>query len=215
MKENVADNFRSAELAESLRRIRKMRGLGLRELARRIDVSPSLISRIEGGTVMPSVATLFALQSALDVTVAELLGETLGPDDGTEIRRAGSGDDGGHPDWPFGGVVSHGVQRADERKAIDLGSGVHWERLTPGPDGVQFTYNVYKPGGASSEPGTFLRHSGREYGYVIAGRLSVTLGFETHELDPGDSIAFDSSLPHRLFNDGAEDVVSIWVAIAH
>lgn len=210
--ENVADSSRSAGLAESLRRIREMRGLGLRELARRIDVSPSLISRIEGGTVMPSVATLFALQSALDVTVAELLGETR-PPDGAEIRRAGD-DEHSNGDWPFGDVVSHGVQRAESRKAIDLGSGVHWERLTPGPDGVQFTYNVYKPGGASSEPGTFLRHSGREYGYVIEGRLSVTLGFETHELGPGDSIAFDSSVPHRLCNEGDVDVVSIWVAIA-
>ena len=210
--ENVADSSRSAGLAESLRRIREMRGLGLRELARRIDVSPSLISRIEGGTVMPSVATLFALQSALDVTVAELLGETRPPED-TEIRRAGDDEHRGG-DWPFGGVVSHGVQRAESRKAIDLGSGVHWERLTPGPDGVQFTYNVYKPGGASSEPDTLLRHSGREYGYVIEGRLSVTLGFETHELGPGDSIAFDSSVPHRLFNEGDADVVSIWVAIA-
>jgi transcriptional regulator with XRE-family HTH domain len=211
----VFDNSRSSELGESLRRIREMRGLGVRELARRIEVSPSLISRIERGTVMPSVATLFALQSALDVTVAELLGETIGPA-GTEIRRADDGDgdgDGEHADWPFGGVVSHGVQRGDSRKAIDLGSGVHWERLTPGPDGVQFTYNVYKPGGSSSEAGTFLRHSGREYGYVIEGRLSVTLGFETHELGPGDSIAFDSSVPHRLFNEGDSDVVSIWVAI--
>ena len=210
----MLDNSRSAELGESVRRIREMRGLGVRELARRIDVSPSLISRIERGTVMPSVATLFALQSALEVTVAELLGETQGP----TSPEAGPGN--GHPDAApsssahFGGVVSHGVQRGASRKTIDLGSGVHWERLTPGPDGVQFTYSVYKPGGSSSEPGTFLRHSGREYGYVIEGRLSVVLGFETYELDPGDSIAFDSSVPHRLFNEGDVDVVTIWVAIA-
>jgi transcriptional regulator with XRE-family HTH domain/mannose-6-phosphate isomerase-like protein (cupin superfamily) len=207
----VFDSSRSAELGESLRRIREARGLGVRELARRIDVSPSLISRIERGTVMPSVATLFALQSALDVSVAELLGETLPA--GVEIQRGEGdreGDDGG---WVFGDVVSHGVQRADDRKAIDLGSGVHWERLTPGPDGIHFTYNVYKPGGASSDDGTLLRHSGREYGYVIEGRLSVALEFETYVLGPGDSIAFDSSVPHRLFNDGDVDVVSIWVAI--
>jgi len=144
------DETRAEILGRSLRAVRERRGLGVRERARRIDVSASLISRIERGTVMPSVGTLFALSEALEVPVAEILGDAHAP----------------------------GAQA-----------------------------------GASSPDGSFLRHSGREYGYVISGRLGVTLAFETYYLEAGDSIAFDSSTPHRLFNDGDVDVVSIWVAI--
>jgi transcriptional regulator with XRE-family HTH domain/mannose-6-phosphate isomerase-like protein (cupin superfamily) len=198
------DARRAALLGEALLAVRTRRGLGVRELARRIDVSASLISRIEKGRVMPSVGTLFALADALEVPVAEILGDPAAPPTSGLPASAG-----------FGGVVpSQGVQRRDERFTLDLASGAHWERLTPGPDPVQFTYSVYRPGGASSPDGEFLRHSGREYGYVVSGRLGVMLGFETLMLEAGDSIAFDSSVPHRLFNDGDVDVVTIWVALS-
>jgi len=70
-------------------------------------------------------------------------------------------------------------------------------------------------GGASSRPGTHMRHMGREYGLVLSGRLRVTIGFdeEEHELGPGDSIAFESSRPHRLENAGNEPVEAIWFVV--
>ena len=213
-----APDPRGVQLGEALRRVRHQRRIGVRELARRIDVSPSLISRIENGTVMPSVGTLFALQSTLDVPMSAILGEDdAAPGDATAPTGNGAGasapDGTPPPPWRLHPGGSQGVQRGHGRKTLDLGAGVHWERLTPGPDPVQFTYSVYRPGGASSEPESYLRHSGREYGYVVSGRLSVTLAFETFHLEAGDSIAFDSSVPHRLFNEGDVDVVTIWVAI--
>ena len=45
-----------------------------------------------------------------------------------------------------------------------------------------------------------MRHPGREYGVVLEGRLGVRLRFEEYALGPGDSIAFDSTQPHRLWN---------------
>jgi quercetin dioxygenase-like cupin family protein len=60
-----------------------------------------------------------------------------------------------------------------------------------------------------------MRHMGREYGLVLSGRLRVTIGFdeERHELGPGDSIAFDSAIPHRLHNDGDEVATAIWIVL--
>jgi mannose-6-phosphate isomerase-like protein (cupin superfamily) len=59
-----------------------------------------------------------------------------------------------------------------------------------------------------------MRHMGREYGLVLSGRLRVTIGFdEEHELGPGDSIAFESSRPHRLENAGSEPVEAIWFVV--
>lgn len=202
--EPLDDADRGVVLGDALLAARTKRRVGVRELARRVGVSPSLISRIEKGTVMPSVATLFALADALDARVAEILGDPVpgpAPDDVRPVRTTGAV------------PPSQGVQRSADRDRIDLASGARWERLTPGPDPVHFTYSVYGPGGASSPGGEFLRHAGREYGYVISGRLAVKLGFETFHLEPGDSIAFDSSVPHRLFNEDDVDAVTIWVVI--
>ena len=92
---------------------------------------------------------------------------------------------------------------------------MRWERLTPTAEqDADFLYVVYEVGGASSREGTHMRHMGREYGLVLSGRLRVTIGFdEEHELGPGDSIAFESSRPHRLENAGSEPVEAIWFVV--
>ena len=107
------------------------------------------------------------------------------------------------------------MQRRDARKGIELESGVRWERLTPTAEqDADFLYVVYEVGGASSREGTHMRHMGREYGLVLSGRLRVTIGFDDeHELGPGDSIAFESSRPHRLENAGSEPVEAIWFVV--
>ncbi len=106
------------------------------------------------------------------------------------------------------------VQRVAARRVIDLGSGVRWERLTTWDDrDVDFLYAVYEAGSSSSPDGSLMRHNGREFGVVLSGSLGVTVGFEQHVLGPGDSIAFDSSVPHRLHNDGDESVTAIWIVL--
>ena len=97
---------------------------------------------------------------------------------------------------------------------IDLGSGVRWERLTTWNDrDVEFLYTIYEAGGSSSPDGSLMRHNGREFGIVLTGQLGVTVGFEDYVLGPGDSIAFDSSVPHRLHNDGDEVATAIWIVL--
>jgi mannose-6-phosphate isomerase-like protein (cupin superfamily) len=101
----------------------------------------------------------------------------------------------------------------EERHVIELASGVRWERLTADEENVDFLHVVYDVGGSSSANSTLMRHAGREYGYVVSGRLGVQLGFEQYELRPGDTIAFDSTLPHRLWNLGDEPVHGIWFVV--
>src|SRR5437764_7982296 len=73
-KAEVAGNAEPAsELGPRLRAIRLRRGVGLRELARRLDLSPSSISQIETGKMRPSVRTLYAVAAEFGVTVDELL----------------------------------------------------------------------------------------------------------------------------------------------
>ena len=76
---------------------------------------------------------------------------------------------------------------------------------------VEFLEATYEPGGASSPDDSFVRHNGHEFGFVLSGTLRVVVGFDEFILEPGDSITFPSSTPHRLSNDGAETVRAIWV----
>ena len=194
-------------VGQRLRSERERHGLSLRELARRLAISPSALSQIETGRSRPSVGTLYAIVTELGISLDELFGSH-------HASVAAAGDPGA------GGAPAEGgeslVQRRDARKGLDLESGVRWERLTPTPEpDADFLYVVYEVGGASSRPGTHMRHMGREYGLVLSGRLQVTIGFdeEQYELGPGDSIAFESSRPHRLENAGDEPVEAIWFVV--
>ena len=113
------------------------------------------------------------------------------------------------------GVVQPGVvQRAGRRRTIDLASGVRWERLTPGSDDrVDFLEVIYQPRGHSTDARRPLRHDGQEYGLITSGTLHASVGFESYQLEPGDSIAFDSSIPHEYWNASAQDVHAIWVVV--
>jgi transcriptional regulator with XRE-family HTH domain/quercetin dioxygenase-like cupin family protein len=183
--------------------------IGVRELARRIGVSASLVSQVELGKASPSVGTLYAIVNELGLSLDELL---LGPD-GWRGRPETSGESPTVSAQPDDDAVDPVVRRGGG-KTIQLDSGVRWERLTPEtPQDVDFLSVVYEPGSASCPEDSLMRHSGVEYGHVLKGRLGVTVGFETYELGPGDSISFESTMPHRLFNLGREPVKAIWFAV--
>src|SRR4051812_21765161 len=190
-----------SDLGPRLRAIRLRHGIGLRELARRLELSPSSISQIETGKIRPSVRTLYALASEFGVTVDEILFDEAPP------MRASSA-----PATPAAPEPGLTVQRAAERPAIALNSGVKWERLMSWADeDVEFLEATYEPGGASSPDDSFVRHNGHEFGFVLSGMLRVVVGFDEFVLEPGDSITFPSSTPHRLSNEGSETARAVWV----
>ncbi len=185
-------------LGARLRAERGSAGVTVRGLARRVGVSPSLISQIERGRVMPSVGTLYAIATELGLSLDGLFAAAAGP--GPQARA------------PAGGPSP--VQRRGARTTISLAGGVRWERLTASPDDeVDFLHVVYEAGGASCPEDSLIRHGGHEHGYVISGRLGVRVGFDEYELGPGDSISFASTTPHRLWAIGAEPAHALWVVL--
>lgn len=183
-----------SKVGHRLRAERERLGIGLRELARRVGVSPSLVSQIELDRVNPSVSTLYSIVTELGMTMSDVFGEQPEP------RAVQPG---------------HGLaERPETRPVINLASGVRWERLTHERDpDVEFLYVVYPVGAASCPADALMTHGGREYGYVTSGTLGVQVGFEVYELAEGGSIAFDSSSPHRLWAVGDEPVHAVWVVI--
>ncbi|MGZ8716937.1 MAG: cupin domain-containing protein, partial [Gaiellaceae bacterium] len=174
-------------------------------------VSPSLVSQIETGKIQPSVRTLYAMVSELGVSLDDVF-DSGDPGRLQALAQAGAAAKGG---VASSGAGSDGpVQRAGARTVIDLEAGVRWERLTTENErGVEFLLAVYPKGGESAPADALVRHTGREFGIVLRGRLGVTVGFEDYELGPGDSVSFDSTVPHRLHNEGDETVEAVWVVL--
>jgi quercetin dioxygenase-like cupin family protein len=226
----------------------------VRGLARDIGVSASLISQIETNKSSPSVSTLYAITTALGISIEDLFGG--GPADGRpdgDTERRAAGDEtpvvvaavlggGGSADGVAEGAVGGGeaaestesgvpggghravganrqrrigpVVEPHMREILTLDSGVTWELLGQIPNThVDFLLITYQPGGTSSSSGLLMRHSGAEYGYVISGELTLTLGFDKHRLTAGDAVSFDSTLPHAYRNDGIEPAVGVWFVL--
>ena len=186
-----------AHLGIKLKSARERTGFSVRGLARRVNVSPSLISQIEHGRVTPSVGTLYAMVNKLGLGLDDLFRDTG--------RAEGNGQAAERPSP---------VQRRHKRRAIRLADGVLWELLTPAPDReLEFFYVVYEAGAESCDKDTLIRHGGMEYAYLLKGRLGVKIGVEEYELRAGDSLSFDAQRPHRLWTIGQRPAVAIWAVL--
>jgi transcriptional regulator with XRE-family HTH domain len=216
---------RALDLGARLRAERLRQGMSLREMARRLGVSPSALSQIETGKAQPSVSKLFDIVNLLNTSLDGLLvGPAGAAGDATPMTSsAPPSEPRATPDGNQGvasvsrspeteGFLS--VQRAGEHEVLELESGVQWRRLTAGSlPGVEFLHVTYAPGACSSGDDAFMRHAGQEFGYLLSGRLLVQVGFDAHELSGGDSISFPATTPHRLSNRGTEPAYAIWLVL--
>ena len=192
----------SSAIGPKLRQAREHKNMSVRGLARYVGVSPSLVSQIERGRVMPSVGTLYSIANELGLVVDDLF--SGGPPRNRKNER----------NEMTAADVANPVLQRGQRKVIKLADGVRWERLTPTPDkDVEFLVVVYEVDAESCAKDALIRHGGKEYAYVISGRLGIKIGFEEFELGPGDSIAFDAQMPHRLWTVGREPAEAIWVVL--
>jgi quercetin dioxygenase-like cupin family protein/ribosome-binding protein aMBF1 (putative translation factor) len=176
-------------IGSRLRHARHVKGLLLKELAERVGVSISLISKYENDKVLPPLTVLHALVSALDTNIGALF----------------------EPSWSPGGYVARAGQRPRITAGGDGGhEGVTLERLVPDGHGhlLQANIHMVAPGGGSMGP---MRHEGDEMGYVLEGRLELRIGDTVYEVAPGDSFSFPSTLAHAYRNLGPDVVRVLWV----
>jgi transcriptional regulator with XRE-family HTH domain/quercetin dioxygenase-like cupin family protein len=200
-------------IGDRIRSAREAAGISVRELARRVEVSASHVSQVERGLASFSVRALYNVVSELEISMDSLFDDVspvaevpsaTGPSDDGPGRAAG----GTYDPLVSGGIVL----RAPERPTLPLAGGTRWERLTPRPEnGAEFIEVVYPPAPEGGDRTIdFIQHSSREYGLVVSGSLTVQVGFETTVLHAGDSIAFDSVVPHRFWNSTPEEVRAVW-----
>lgn len=214
-------------IGEKLRAVRQERQMSLRELATKAEVSASMLSQIETGKVFPSVRSLYGIADALDVSV-----DYFFPENGSRVTPNGFGMNTQNAmtaserrDAQLNGTIetdkesvadpqsSSPVVHAYARPMIELKGGVTWSRLTAlAEKDAEFLEINYAPGAMS---GTSLsHHEGREFGLILQGELFVELGFESYTLHQGDSIVFESTVPHRLVNKSTQPMRAVWVVLS-
>jgi transcriptional regulator with XRE-family HTH domain len=175
-------------LGPVLRRARKHQQLTLQQVAERSELSVSYISQIERNLLTPSVGTLKRIAAALDIPTGQL----IAPDSGAARP-----------------MVT--VLRKGQRKRVAFPqSSISYELLMPDfRRRASALWLVAKPG---AESGPELTHEGEDIVIVLQGKLSVDVAGTWHELNAGDSICFNSELPHRWCNRRKQVAQAVWIS---
>jgi transcriptional regulator with XRE-family HTH domain len=176
-------------LGKTIRRLRLERNLSLQQLSGRTEISVGMLSHIERGISSPSLKSLTRIRLALGVPISALF------EGGEKSKQA---------------EVKY-VRRHNERPSLDLGPQfLVKELLSPSTArDLQFMILHIPPGGGSGEvPYT---SPGEKAGLVLEGTLRVHIGEDMVDIHAGDSVQFDSSIPHRFGNPTNSGVRVLWI----
>lgn len=171
----------------NIKRHREEQGLTLRDLAKKIGISASFLSQVESGKASPSLSTLKTISDALSTTIGNLIGE----------------------DQP---VTDNPVIRGGERRHMqEIGKGVNIYLLTSRDQNKQMEPLLFKLKEGATSGGAAYRHFGQEFILVLKGAMEITLNDIAYVVKRGDSIYFNSSVPHSFRNVGKEEAEAVWV----
>jgi transcriptional regulator with XRE-family HTH domain len=184
------------ELGENLRIIRLQKKMTLQELSRMSKVSKSQLSQIERNVSVPTVTKLQKIAETLDIKLSDLL-----PENGDSSNEAHSVNNKENS-------KRISVVRKGERKKMVMPWGAMYEMLCPDlQHKIEFIYLHYPAGTTAKEQYT---HDGEECGVILEGTFKGTFGAKEVILEPGDSIYYDSTIPHYWETIGDTDVRAIW-----
>ncbi|MFB7380624.1 helix-turn-helix domain-containing protein [Kitasatospora purpeofusca] len=166
-------------MSSRVRVLRKQNRLSLEALAERVGVTKSYLSKVERGLSDPSISTALKLAHALNVDVGRLFSDEVEPE-----------------------LIT--VVRADERTPMGAGTGpgdTRYEGIATGlTDKRMVPFMMHPPTDPADQP--FKSHAGEEYLFVHEGTAELEFPERTVALGPGDSVYFNSALPHRCRSTG-------------
>lgn len=174
------------QLGGKIRALRHKQKMSIEQLSEVTGLSKGLISQIERNLTGTSVSSLWKISQALNVTMNYFFDEY---------------DD-------FNQVV-----RKDERKKLIMKKGKRvYELLSPDlKKQIEMLWIEINPG--ECDKAESISHVGEECGVVIKGTLRVVSGENIYDLNEGDSIYLDSTLPHKYINMGEDLSISVWATV--
>lgn len=190
--QTITKGLKQYSIGQKLRRLRLRKSMGLVELGKHTGLSPALLSKLERDVMHPTLPTLLRVAMVFSV--------------GLEYFFA-----------PEPKPVLEIVRRRDRLRFPDMPdaseAAYHFESLDF-PIANRPLNSYY----AEFEPikGPRVRqheHAGIEFLYLMSGKLAMTIGADDHELDEGDAIYFDSSVPHGYRKIGSRRSTALVVTL--
>lgn len=169
-----------------LRRLREDNNMSVSDISSQSGVHPSQIESIEKGELIPSVATLVKLSRSLGVRLGTFL-------DGMESTEPAVTQNGSQAPRPTINLAEGKGSDMEHLKFYALAQNKADRNMEPFIVNVEYTVPDAKPS----------NHEGEEFLYVLNGDVELAYGQEKYLLHPGDSIYFDSIVPHCLIEHGA------------
>ncbi len=166
------------KVGERVRRVRESRGLNLQDISLRTDIDVSMLKQIEEGALAPPLGTIIKLAKALEMKIGYFIS-------GEEDR-------------------AYTIVRQDDRKVVSRYDskraqyyGYEYESLAPHKKDRHMEPFLVTLEPAETEEERSA-HDGQEFIFVLEGNMEVRLGEEIHILEPGDTIYYDSTVPHLV-----------------
>jgi transcriptional regulator with XRE-family HTH domain len=172
------------EIGVKIKQLRLQRGLTQEELAARTELTKGFISQLERDLTSPSIATLMDILEALGTDVADFFRET--PDE----SHVYSAEDMFIKQEPDGYAIQWLVTNAQKNALEPI--------LVTIPPGVS---------GAEDDP-----HEGEEFGYVLAGSVTLVFGAKKYRVKKGGSFYFHPTCVHYLTNSGKAEARVLWIS---
>ncbi|MCG8635497.1 MAG: cupin domain-containing protein [Desulfobacterales bacterium] len=179
-------------ILSGMKKIRKAKNITFNRLAEMTGISANYLSRMERGLANPSIGTIKKVTDALEIQYMALDGNRLAVIEQNLSKKVEVIRKGNHKMlmYPKSKTVNYLLTPDLKRK-------------------LEVILSHANPG--ESPPEELLSHEGEEFGFVMEGKLEVTIGDEVYVLEEGDSIYYSSEHPHRLESIGEVPCKSIWV----
>ena len=187
------------ELPKKIRKLRKEQGLTLKNLAVRSGLSSTYLSQIERGLSNPSIGTLKKIADAMNTNLVSLMGfdQIEGETRETEQQKKDES--------------RVRVVKSDRRKMLVYPGGLKKAfLLTPDLQRRMEVLLTYEEPQQKVEE-DWYQHEGEEFGLILEGRYEVTVEDQTYILEEGDTIYFQSQLPHKMRSIGEKTAKTVWV----
>ncbi len=173
------------KLGLKIKQLREMREMSLEQLAEQSQCPEDLLARIEAGEHIPSLAPLMAIARALGLRLGTLIDDE--PHEGALLIKGGQSEDV----IRFSGQTS---LAAESHLAFhSLGAGKKDRNMEP------FVIDV-EP--STAEEASLSTHEGEEFIYVLDGHIEINYGKTVYQLEAGDSLYYDSIVPHNVHATG-------------
>ncbi len=190
------NDLKDLNLGQKIRNLRQRKGMSLRATAEKASLSEPLLSQIEGEVVAPPVATLLKISKALEINIGYFFQD--------------------QEDEKHAVIVPRNERKRVFRRIHEDPSkvGYYYESLAypkseKHMEPFHVTFEVKK-----KEDLIFFTHKGEEFIYVLDGQLEFNFENETYSLGAGDSLYFDSSIPHAFRAVGKKNAAAIDVIYA-